>query len=136
MKEPELYSVVKTSFDWHPEEIEVIFVIDPPHIIKRLRNCWFNSYNNLSRTPREMKVNGHPIKWQHMADVYKFDSTKCRTKITRLRKEHIYINPRTAINTKLANQMFNVCNLNVMTELDLRSNSSLVIRFFINSFHF
>jgi hypothetical protein len=59
-----------------------------------------------------------PIKWKHIQQIWEFESKECRIHVTRLRKEHIFLNPKSVITTKLATQVFNMKNLQFLKDIN------------------
>ncbi|KAK3697240.1 hypothetical protein QZH41_010132, partial [Actinostola sp. cb2023] len=50
----------------------MIFMMDPKHNIKKIRN---NISKSGSNKPRNLTVNGKAIMWNHFTNAYKFDQT-------------------------------------------------------------
>lgn len=98
------------------QAIELFFISDTPHIIKRMRNCWYYSRTSAPWPHRMMQKGGIAIDWSHLIEVYNYDSQQCRLHITKLRREHIFLNSSSLMKTKLATQVFNIINLNIMKE--------------------
>lgn len=123
---PRHYCKVVKLIPDHPDPIEIVFIIDTPHIIKRLRNAFYRSGNSSVSHEKILKKNNLEIKWLHIRKIFEYDSQQCRINITRLRKDHLFLNPRSTMNTKLATQIFNQRNLNLLKELNLADSGTFV----------
>ena len=83
----------------------LFLISDPTHLIKKMRNNFSKSGFHSSCT-RTLFLNGQPILWRHVRDVY--DRDKCRPlHFTPLRADHVNLTSLSQMRSRLAYDIFN-----------------------------
>ena len=95
----------KMANPFAPEQRDIYFISDPPHLMKTVRNSWASKKRNLWVWIIEMyscrllsflqQCNGKTIDWQHLIDLYKNGTGADRVApglslLPKLKYEHIY----------------------------------------------
>lgn len=102
----------------------LFFFSDPPHLLKTVRNCWWNpkrqlwvnawSYQNVYYMYilffEHMQYNGKSISWKHLEQLYLHDTGQGREVtglrlIPKLKYEHIYLSSFSKMRVDLAAQV-------------------------------
>ena len=88
--------------------LHLIFMSDPPHLIKKLRNNIYNSGHkeNSSRYTRCLMLDSKNILWDHIYSVYLRDKRR-HIFSTDLRSSHVYLDSLSKMRVKLAVQVLN-----------------------------
>ena len=100
----------KTPFFIHHTR-KIHFMYDPPHLLKSLRN-------NLKTY--DFNVGGHPVKWEYIEGLYKFDASHRIKLAPRLTERHIVLPCFSKMKVKLASQIFShsvASGINLLTSL-------------------
>lgn len=92
----------------------MIFLMDPSHLIKKIRNSVLSS-GFLSSHQRLLTVNGHYIIWKMWVDAYQWDCTNGFRIHHKLSDEHIFPNNAQKMRNKLAFETLDLDMLNLMT---------------------
>lgn len=82
------------------------FMPDPPHIVKKLRNNLYKSYNpSIKEKGRTLMYEGGQISWKTIQRAWERD--QCRPIwCTKLRAQHIFLNARSKMSCRYANEIF------------------------------
>ena len=88
--------------------LPLIFMSDPPHLIKKLRNNIYNSGHkeNSSRYTRCLMLDSKNILWDHIYSVYLRDKRR-HIFSTDLRSSHVHLDSLSKMRVKLAVQVLN-----------------------------
>ena len=86
----------------------LVFISDPPHLLKKLRNNIYNSgYKEESaRYSRCMMLDSIPILWNHIYSVYQRDKQR-HLFSTDMRSSHVHLDSLSKMRVKLAVQVLN-----------------------------
>ena len=86
----------------------LIFMSDPPHLIKKLRNNIYKSgfKENSSRYNRCLRLNSRNILWEHIYSVYLRDKQR-HLFSTDIRSSHVHLDSFSKMRVKLAVQVLN-----------------------------
>ena len=96
-----------------PEERDLFFFIDPPHLLKTTRNCWVSTYRQLwvSRSTHVVaivEVTSSTEQWLHiLVDLFERDAGKASglRMVPKLKMEHIQLTPFSKMCVDLAAQV-------------------------------
>ena len=92
----------------------MIFLMDPSHLIKKIRNSVLSS-GFLSSHQRLLTLNGHFIIWKMWVDAYQWDCTNSFRIHHKLTDEHIFPNNAQKMRNKFAFETLDSEMLNLMT---------------------
>ena len=95
--------VYRTINLYHPQRY-ICFFADTPHLMKTTRNCMYHSGSGTGKT-RLMWNDGKEIIWSHIVKAVQDDENKSLKLISKLREEHIRLNPYSKMNVRLATQV-------------------------------
>ncbi|KAK3932751.1 Transposable element P transposase [Frankliniella fusca] len=103
------------------EERPLFFIVDPPHLLKTIRNCFSNSYGH--KHTRNMWKNGQKISWEAIEMLHSVSVAE-KYKIHKLNQAHVRLTPFSRMNVKLATQTMSasVVQALVSYEQDSRFN--------------
>ncbi|XP_070559920.1 uncharacterized protein [Ptychodera flava] len=121
-------SFIKMHFDGNPRHEafmmpnlfnplqKVIFIMDPSHIFKKIRNNLLKSgFANFH--VRQLKHKGNYITWEHWIRAYQWDQRNNSVRVhRRLTDEHLFPNPQQKMRNKLAEQVLDVDMLSLMKD--------------------
>ena len=92
----------------------ICFFADTLHLIKTTRNCMYHSGSCAGKTRLMWNV-GREIVWNHLIRAVQDDGDKGLKLITKLKAEHIRLNPYSKMNVRLATQVLSGVWVNIYT---------------------
>ncbi|KAK3921575.1 Transposable element P transposase, partial [Frankliniella fusca] len=96
----------------YAEEIRpIFFMVDPPHLLKTIRNCLSNSFAHFCS--RKMWKNNQTLTWKALEKLYEVDIPN-KFRIHKLTKDHVRLTSFTRMRVSLAAQ---VCSQSVADSL-------------------
>ena len=107
-------SHMKAKFYRNPMK-SIIFIMDPPHLLKKIRNSILSS-GFLESHQRLLSINGKFIIWKMWIDAYKWDPLNSFQIHRKLTDEHIFPNNAQKMRNKLAYECLDDEMLNLMTQ--------------------
>ena len=127
---------------------KVVFLPDPSHVIKKVRNSIFNSGDGEKHT-RQMVKEGIPIQWLQWIDAFEWCQDRIRNPIAphpKLTREHIYLSDPGKMRNALARDVLDENMLHLMQAyqktlsdehaasfsacIELLSQTAVLIKFF------
>ena len=112
---PETDVIYKTSNPFaYPESRYIWFFSDPPHLLKTLRNCLFNS--GKLKSNRMMCNNNLYLLWAHIANFFYQDQELGLHLLPKLTVEHVTLTSYSVMNVRLAAQVLSKTICSKLTE--------------------
>lgn len=84
-------------------ERNIFFISDPPHLLKTIRNCLYNSGKTKSR---KMKENGEFLTWHTIVRLYKYESGLTIKKLFKLTAACVFLNSYSRMKVAYAARVF------------------------------
>ncbi|UZN99340.1 uncharacterized protein OCT59_000618 [Rhizophagus irregularis] len=111
-----------------------VFISDPTHVFKKLRNNLSKSHIGESRNQsiREIMIDGNEVSWCHIQGVYDYTVQNSTAKITRLTKRHVWLTSWSKMRVDLAKQTLSKDVIVAMRTIDKLKEISAGTREFIN----
>jgi len=92
----------------------IYFIADPPHLLKTVRNCLYNS--GAGTFTRFMWNDGLNVLWKHISDIF-YEDRECGLHyLTKLTENHIKLTPFSIMNVRLAAQVLSLSMSNTLRE--------------------
>ncbi|XP_034245722.1 uncharacterized protein LOC117647860 [Thrips palmi] len=92
-------SVVFDTPNIYDPDRNIYFISDPPHLLKTIRNCLYNSGR---KKCRELKKNGETMKWSTIVQLYKWKSKQTVKKLFKLTAPCVFLNSWSRMKVALA----------------------------------
>ena len=120
---PESTVVFDTPNIYDPQR-KIYFISDPPHLLKTIRNCLYNSGR---KKCRQLKKNGQTMKWSTIVQLYKYKSTQTVKKLFKLTAPCVFLNAWSRMKVALAARVLSLSVANLLESLKWEGTSELCI---------
>jgi hypothetical protein len=122
-----VHSESKIVFDtpniYDPDR-KIYFISDPPHLLKTIRNCLYNSGRKKCRA---LQKKGESLKWSTIVQLYKWKSTQTVKKLFKLTAPCVFLNSWSRMKVALAARVLSQSVANVLKSLNWEGTSQLCI---------
>ena len=115
--------VYDTVNPYAPDRI-IWFMSDPPHLLKTIRNCLYNSGR---KKCRNMKKNGQYLHWSTIVRLFKMKSEQTIKKLFKLTAPCVYLNSYSRMKVAYAARVISKSVAEVLSALRWEGTSELCI---------
>ena len=114
--------IVFDTPDIYAPERSIFFISDPPHLLKTIRNCLYNSGK---KKCRGLKKNGQEMLWSTIVRLFKYKSTLTVKKLYKLTAPCVFLNSYSRMKVAYAARVFSKSVSNVLRRLNWPGTSEL-----------
>lgn len=102
----------------------IVFISDPPHLLKTIRNCLYNSGR---KRCRQMKKNGENLQWSTIERLFKMKSSMTIKKLYKLTAPCVFLNSYSRMKVAYAARVLSNSVALVLKSLNWPGTSELCI---------